>query len=149
MRFRQYKFKTYLNATHHITIGGKPGEKHPHTWEICLDVLKTREEFVRFSELEEMVERFISVYQDKDLNETPPFHMINPTLENCSDFFFEKFQQILSSHGWIVLMMTVSETPTRSYVISNVHDSNPEETTRALDAVADEVLEKIMEAKVE
>ena len=44
MRFRQYKFKFYLNARHGIYKNGLMGEIHPHTWEIVINVVKGRDE---------------------------------------------------------------------------------------------------------
>lgn len=46
MRFRQYKFKFYLNARHGIYKNGVLGEVHPHTWEIVINVVKGRDETV-------------------------------------------------------------------------------------------------------
>lgn len=52
MRFRQYKFKFYLNARHGIYKNGLMGEIHPHTWEIVINVVKGRDETVKFHHLE-------------------------------------------------------------------------------------------------
>ena len=36
--FREYQFKFYLNANHFIIIDGKEGQRHPHTWEIMIQI---------------------------------------------------------------------------------------------------------------
>ena len=53
MRYKQYKFKFYLNARHAIYRDGVMGQVHPHTWEITLNVIKGRDEFVEFMCLNE------------------------------------------------------------------------------------------------
>ena len=65
MRFRQYKFKFYLNARHGIYKNGVMGETHPHTWEIVINVVKGRDETVKFHHLEHRVEEFLSAYQER------------------------------------------------------------------------------------
>lgn len=123
-QYKQYKFKFYLNARHAIYIDGVLGAMHPHTWEITLHVIKMQQDFIQFTKLEKEIEAFIDQFQDKELNEVPPFDMINPTLENCCDYFKEQLSIILNNEGWLFLMMEMSETPSRSYVISMIDEEN-------------------------
>lgn len=145
MRYSQYKFKFYLNASHAIYINGTLGERHPHTWEITIQVLKEKEEFIEFGELEKKIEKWMSRYQDQLLNAVPPFDRINPTMENCCDYFKEAFRQILVNAGWVLLMIEMSETPTRSYVI-NLFDEDSKEVIDNYnsDKVADNILKGIL-----
>lgn len=48
-------------------------EKYIPTWEIVINVVKGRDETVKFHHLEHRVEEFLSAYQDKTLNDVPPF----------------------------------------------------------------------------
>lgn len=121
-RYKQYKFKFYLNARHAIYIDGILGAMHPHTWEITLHVIKMQNNFIQFAELEKKIEVFIDQYQDQELNAIPPFDTINPTLENCCDYFKEELSKILNQEGWLFLMIEMSETPSRSYVISMIDE---------------------------
>lgn len=123
-QYKQYKFKFYLNARHAIYINGVLGAMHPHTWEITLHVIKMQPDFIQFTKLEKEIEEFIDQFQDKELNEVPPFDVINPTLENCCDYFKEQLSAILTEEGWLFLMMEMSETPSRSYVISMIDEDN-------------------------
>lgn len=122
-RYKQYKFKFYLNARHAIYIDGLLGTVHPHTWEITLNVIKRQDGFIEFNKLEKKIEEFIKPYQNKELNEEEPFDTINPTLENCCDYFKEQISNILDKEGWVLLMMEMSETPSRSYVISMLDEN--------------------------
>lgn len=141
-KYRQYRFKFYLNARHAIFINGNLGEVHPHTWEITLNVIKGRDEFIQFHALEQKIEEFMDLYQDRYLNEVEPFDVINPTLENCCHYFKEKLSEILADQGWLFLMMEMSETPARSYVIS-IADEGETERERSMNALVDMVLEDI------
>lgn len=141
-RYRQYRFKFYLNARHAIFIDGNLGEVHPHTWEITLNVIKGRDEFIQFHALEQKIEAFMDQYQDRYLNEVEPFDVVNPTLENCCHYFKEKLSEILADQGWLFLMMEMSETPARSYVIS-IADESETDRERSMNILVDMVLEDI------
>ena len=144
MRFRQYKFKFYLNARHGIYKNGVMGEIHHHTWEIVINVVKGRDETVKFHHLEHRVEEFLSAYQDKTLNDVPPFDMINPTLENICEYFKEELTKILNRNGWIFLMMEISESPSMAYVVSLIDDSYTEEM-QTINSITDRILKDIKE----
>ena len=143
MRYQQYKFKFYLNARHGIYINGKLGEAHPHTWEIILHVVKGKNQFVQFDALEKTVEKFMEPYQ-----KIPPFDMINPTLENCAHYFKDRLQEILNREGWIFLMMEMSESPARSYVISMI-DEQQMGRDQSLNTLTEFILDDIRNAPME
>lgn len=123
MRYSQYKFNFYLNASHAIYIDGKLGASHPHTWEIVIRTIKSQKEFVMFNEVEKRIEEFLSKYQNRYINDFEPFDATNPTLENITAYFLEQLEIILEPLGWIIFYIEVSETPTRSYVISRVENN--------------------------
>ena len=148
MRYRQYKFKFYLNASHAICINGLMGQKHPHTWEIVINVLKMQETFVQFNDIEAEIEKAIGVYQNQFINDIPPFDLVNPTLENCCQHFKELFTELLNQNGWILLAIEMSETPSRSYVINLLDDGDSEEK-QSLEVMADTILNHIVAAKEE
>lgn len=123
MRYSQYKFNFYLNASHAIYIDGKLGASHPHTWEIMIRTIKSQKEFVMFTEVEKTIEEFLGTYQNRYMNDFEPFDAMNPTLENITSYFLEQMELLLEPLGWIVFYIEVSETPTRSYVISRVENN--------------------------
>jgi 6-pyruvoyltetrahydropterin/6-carboxytetrahydropterin synthase len=123
MRYSQYKFNFYLNATHAIYINGRLGEPHPHTWEIVIHAIKKQGDFVMFNEVEKAVEKYLEKYQNKFINDFEPFTKLNPILENITRFFMEQFTVLLDSLGWIIFSIEISETPTRSYIISTVENN--------------------------
>lgn len=142
MRYRQYKFKFYLNARHYIYHNGQKGELHPHSWEIVLYMVKARGGFVSFGELEHKIGDYFSKYNEKTINEIKPFDVVNPTLENVAEFFKDEISGILNSFGWILIMMEMSETPSRTYVINLLDDIELSED-QMLNTFTDLILENI------
>ena len=120
MLYRQFKYKFYLNMNHSVEMQGKQGEIHSHTWEIAMIVSMSQDEFVRFSDIEEVADGVLESYQDKYLNEIAPFNTVNPTLENVCDYLFYKVSKAMQERGWILLAMEMSETPSRVYQVSNL-----------------------------
>ena len=147
MRYRQYRFKFYLNASHAIYINGKIGERHPHTWEIAINALKMQNSFIQFDSIEKKIEKFMQPYQDGYLNDVEPFDKLNPTLENCCVYFKDQLRDILNDEGWLLIMIEMSETPTRSYVINLIDGDERETDVQSNEAVADSVLEEILKMK--
>lgn len=117
MKYSQYRFKFYINASHAIYIDGVLGQAHPHTWEIMLYTLKMREDFIAFDAIEKQIERYLQQFQDKYINQIEPFTTINPTLENIARYLKEELQKLLFEKKWLLLSIEVGETPSRSYII--------------------------------
>jgi len=124
MLYKQYKYKFYLNMNHSVEMEGKRGAIHPHTWEISMGIALAQKEFIRFSDIEKKINEILDRYQDKYLNDVPPFTSMNPTLENMCNYLFEKISKEIKASGWILLIMEISETPSRVYQVSGI---NPEE----------------------
>lgn len=123
MKYSQYKYNFYLNASHAIYIDGNKGERHPHTWEISLYVVNTKDTFMMFNQVEKLIEDYLGQYQEKYINECPLFKSINPTLENIAHCFMDELQKILNPIYWVIFTMEISETPSRAYIISNVENN--------------------------
>lgn len=145
MLYRQYKFKFYLNMSHAIYIDGKRGQSHPHTWEIAINTVKLKDSFVEFNKIEECMEEYLSRYQDKLINEIEPFTTLNPILENCCEYFKDQIMNILDEQGWMLLLIEVSESPTKSFLI-NLLDEAYLSQVHSSDAFIDTMLDNIMKS---
>ena len=148
--FCEYKFKFYLNASHSIIIAGKQGEVHPHTWEITLEILVERDEFMEFNVYERVAQDFFASYQDRTLNDVQPFDTIMPTLENIVDYFGAQLRRNMREVGGVLMRIEGSETPTRSYAVSYARDDEyisdvKEHADDALDHVIDEMLQRALD----
>lgn len=147
--FTQYRFKFYLNASHSIIINGQQGQVHPHTWEMVLDILVPRDEFLEFNVYERAAEEFFNQFQDRTINDVPPFDTIVPTLENIVDYFGTEVRQIIRNTGGELMRIEGSETPTRSYIVSyteeseyltSVQNRSQESLARVVDSMLDRML---------
>ncbi len=123
MRYSQYKFSFYLNASHAIYIDGTLGAAHPHTWEIVLKAIRSQKGMMLFHEVEKKIEEFLDRYQNRFINDFEPFDVMNPTLENITAYLLDCLDDILEPLGWVIFYIEVSETPTRSYIISRVENN--------------------------
>lgn len=103
---------------HFIIIDNKPGEVHPHTWELIVSVISAQSDMTPFTNIERKIEEILEQYQDKLLNDCKPFDKLVPTVENAAKYFFRLIQDKIITEGWILMMLEVSETPTRSYIIN-------------------------------
>ena len=113
-----YCLKFYLNATHSMIIDQKRSEKHSHTWEISLFIKRDTEEFIEFDKLEKLINLQLDYFQNKYINENPPFDVIEPTLENIGDVLYIYLKETLSCYAFSTIKLEVSETPTRAYVVT-------------------------------
>ncbi|MBU7455793.1 6-carboxytetrahydropterin synthase [Leuconostoc fallax] len=117
MKSRSYKFKTYLNASHAVQWDSGRGVVHPHTWEIICEV-KEGDDLVKFEVVEAIIEQQLSAFSNQTLNDVAPFNEINPTLENFTDFVFDRLSQSLVDISCHLIRIEVSESPTRTCCIS-------------------------------
>lgn len=143
MTYRQYRFKFYLNMNHFIVTDGKPGVVHPHTWEISASVAALNgTDRLMFSDLEKIVKDELAPYQNRLMNEVHPFDVVDPTVENAAKYFFRGIQDKIIMKGWALLMLEISETPVRSYIINaflnedDIWDEWYERVTKHNEAIA-------------
>ena len=117
---RTYKLKFYLNASHFIITGDKKGETHSHCFELILNVIPIHRAEIRFYLLEKYVDDILNPYQNKVINEIPPFTRINPTVENLCQVFSDMIKIKIAEHNALVVSVQLSETPTRSFIINTI-----------------------------
>lgn len=119
----QYKCKFYLNASHYIVLNGQKGNEHSHCFEIVLDIAtKDDNPFIKFDAIEDRINEKLNPYQNKLINNIEPFNEINPTIENICEFFKNEFVTEIEAFHWILLLIEISETPSRSFIINVVED---------------------------
>ena len=144
--YREYQLKFYLNAQHYIIINGKAGDIHPHTWEFLICIRIVRNNFVPFDKFEHVINQFLDQYQNKLVNDVSPFNEIIPTLENMTEYFSEKFREIIGDEGGELIRIEASETPARSYILdltdSKIGNLGKEEgmLSNLIDTVLDDIM---------
>lgn len=113
---RSYKIKSYVNASHAVRWKSGTGKKHNHTWEIVCE-LHVFEGMVSFFDIEKSLNKAIDALSGKYLNDLPEFKVINPTVENVTEYLFNQIDGILRQNNAVLLRIEVSDSPTRSYCI--------------------------------
>ena len=116
----QYQYKFYINANHYVEIQGKKGAPHPHCFELAIEIVSLEKtvEVASFTSIEKVIENIIEPYQDKLINEIAPFDKVSPTVENMCIIFKTVIDKELLKLGWKLLAISLSETPSRSFVIT-------------------------------
>lgn len=117
MRQKEYRFVFFLNIRHSFYSETELGKKHSHTWELEITMHPRTNTIVRFRDVELVVLSYLEGYQDKYLNAIPPFHHINPSIENFLDAIIAGLKDIMDENDWELLRVTIAENPTRSYMI--------------------------------
>jgi 6-pyruvoyltetrahydropterin/6-carboxytetrahydropterin synthase len=121
-----YSYKFYLNARHleEMMINKKIEiYTQPSTWEISISITNIYNQFTSFNQINDIIQEILKSYQDKLLDDIPPFDKIKPTIRNWCHFFKAKIEENLLQIGCVVLTYEICETPTRSYIydrISNI-----------------------------
>lgn len=113
---RTYKLKSYINASHAVRWESGTGKRHNHTWEIICE-LHTSSEMVAFFDIEKDLRAALNELSGQFLNDLPEFKEVNPTVENVTEYLFDKIDGILRRSGAELLRIEVSDSPTRSYCI--------------------------------
>lgn len=116
---RGYKFKFYLNARHMMKINNMESKIHPHTWELVMYIDKKSDIFIPFTDIENYIQKILSVYEGKFINEIPPFDTIVPSMENMCEVFSLKLRELLDNQGWEFERLEISENPSRTYFVFN------------------------------
>ena len=108
------------------------------------------EKFIQFDAYEKAIDEYFNQYQNRIINQIPPFDETIPTLENMSDYFAYDIRRIVEKLGGQLVKMESSETPTRSYVISferddEYLDSIARSSKEQMGKVVDELLDRILD----
>jgi 6-pyruvoyltetrahydropterin/6-carboxytetrahydropterin synthase len=146
---REYELKFYLNAQHFVVFNGHKGEEHPHTWEFTLTIEIPKNEIIPFSAFERKVDDYLAPYQNRVMNEVPPFDTVMPTLESMVEEFVGPLERIIAEAGGTLVRLRGSEGPTRSYMLralatdevaAGEHDAE-EATARVIDGIVGKALD--------
>jgi len=116
VRKHTYKIKSYINASHAIRWASGSGKKHTHTWEIVCE-LHTNDAMVAFYDIEKNLHQALDELSGKFLNDLPEFKTVNPTVENVTEYLFNKIDKVLRENKAELVRIEVSDSPIRAYCI--------------------------------
>jgi 6-pyruvoyltetrahydropterin/6-carboxytetrahydropterin synthase len=105
-------------AAHAIVIGGRREPRHGHNWRVTLTVagesLDPEGLICDFHAVERALRETVAPFQNRDLNEVPPFDRSNPTAEMVARHIAERTGELLAPvlpRGVGVASCRVTEAP--------------------------------------
>jgi len=115
------KLTSFLNARHFVTLGGKQGPVHAHSWQVAIEVKIPSQsaDLVAFTSISDGIKSVVAPYENTVLNDIHPFNLIQPTTENIAMYFFNRLEDVLSSLGLGLGRLTLWETPTRGIEVDS------------------------------
>lgn len=94
--------ETFASAHQLRGYKGKCENMHGHTWKVELSVTGGELDdiglLIDFQELKSVLREITSMLDHKNINELPPFDIINPSSENLAKFFYEEAQKRFAEH---------------------------------------------------
>ncbi|MHB0871199.1 MAG: 6-carboxytetrahydropterin synthase [Chloroflexota bacterium] len=108
----------FFNAQHRVTIGGKEGPLHPHSWRVNMKLREIRlgvdHLLVGFAEAKRLLRDQISRLDGKILNDLPEFSIMHATSENVTALLFNNLNSVAANFGATLESVTVWESPTNA-----------------------------------
>ena len=97
---------------------GKCENMHGHTWKVALsitgDQLNNIGLLVDFQDIKAVLREITAMFDHRNINELPPFDVINPSSENLSKFFYGEAVKrfAVKTPALKVSSVTIWESPT-------------------------------------
>jgi 6-pyruvoyl tetrahydropterin synthase-like protein len=115
------KIVAFLNARHYMVFADKKGMVHGHSWQLQAEVkVPVKDDsFIRFEDLDKLINKLLFPYQKSVLNEVDPFDQIEPLTENITVYFFNLLYDTLKALEVHLLKLTVWENPTKGIEIDH------------------------------
>lgn len=107
----------FFNARH--AIGDEP--PHSHSWKVEVQVRRPRylgeQSLIGIEDIRDVLRRMFARYEDRFLNEIPPFTFQEPTAENLVLYLFEQLEEEFAGAEAALYSLTIWESPTNYVTI--------------------------------
>jgi len=107
-----------FSAAHAITIGGRREPIHGHNWRVRVQIqgpqLDDEGLLCDFHLVESQLQEIVNPFDNRTLNETPPFDRLNPTAERVAQHIAERLSESLADRlpaEARVAQVSVTEAP--------------------------------------
>ena len=95
------ELSTVFSAAHAIVIDGRREALHGHDWHVTVSLegpeLDADGLLLDFHEAERHLREVVAPFHNANLNQTPPFHRVNPTAESVARHIAESLRSRLES----------------------------------------------------
>ena len=112
---KYYKLKYRLSITH--SADNNKEHKHNHVLEGEIFAEPSADNFVEFSDMEDMVNKTLEIYQNQYLNSLEEFAG-DANIENVGEVFWRKLVKVFYKNGWKLIRLEIGENPLRVYAVS-------------------------------
>lgn len=107
----------FFNARH--AIGKEPA--HSHSWKVEAKIRRQRylgeQALIGIEETRQILRRLFARYEDRFLNDLPPFTFQEPTAENLVTYLFEQLEKEFHGSDATLYALTIWESPTNYVTI--------------------------------
>jgi len=109
-------FDTFFISRHSVMMNGHRGDEHVHSYRIQIRCKSTNldpenQMVVGFTHLREVIHEILAHYNNRLLNDLPPFRSLQPTTEALSGVLFHQLERILASNEIELMGVTLWESP--------------------------------------
>jgi 6-pyruvoyl tetrahydropterin synthase-like protein len=114
------KIVAFLNARHYMVFADKKGKPHGHSWQLQAEarVPVKYNSFIKFEDLDKLLNKLLAPYQRNVLNDISPFDIIEPLTENITVYFFNALYDALENLDVDLVRLSVWENPTKGIEIT-------------------------------
>jgi len=131
----------FFNARHAVISDGTRGVVHAHSYRLAAtfraQILSKEEAFaVGYQQLRERIKQVASAYNNRFLNDLPPFRRIQPTTEALSAVIYQQIQRLIDGLPVDLVRVTVYESPTEAVAFQRVQEAEPQVSVQAMDVQA-------------
>jgi 6-pyruvoyl-tetrahydropterin synthase/DNA-binding NarL/FixJ family response regulator len=111
---------SFFNAQHKVSIAGKEGTLHPHSWRVSVRLhvgsVAGGPELVGFAEAKRLLRDQLAQLDGKVLNKLPEFSTVPPTTENIAALIFKGLKTAVGGMMVALESVTLWESPTNAVI---------------------------------
>ncbi|MBC7251658.1 MAG: 6-carboxytetrahydropterin synthase [Anaerolineae bacterium] len=112
----------FFNARH--ALGDEPA--HAHSWKVEIKVRRPRylgeQSLIGIEETRDIMRRLFARYEDRFLNDIPPFTFQEPTAENLAAYLFEQLDKEFRGTEAVLQSLTIWESPTNYVTFRRIQE---------------------------
>ena len=109
-----YHIRSCLPILH--SMMGDRDASHLHNIALSLYLFRPEDTMLQFSEVEGAIDRCLSPYKNRFLNEMPEFES-DASIEQIGEVLYVRLQETMAAYDLILERFEIEETPLRTYII--------------------------------
>jgi 6-pyruvoyltetrahydropterin/6-carboxytetrahydropterin synthase len=107
----------FFNASHQVAFKDSPGNLHRHSFHLKVSAssssLGADNSLVPYETLRSLLAQIVQAYEGTILNDLPPFHELQPTIEALAGVITQQVQRLACGLPVKIIEVAVMESPTQ------------------------------------